>query len=91
MFVDMGAATFAERARIELAATGERARARNPDTVRVLTPQEDHIARLAADGMTNAEIGSRLYISAKTVDYHLGKIYRKLGIESRRDLRRFAR
>jgi len=83
----MGAAPFAERARSELLATGERARVRTAHAARVLTPQEEQVARLAADGMTNAEIGSRLYISAKTVDYHLGKIYRKLGIDSRRQLR----
>ncbi len=87
MFVEMGAAPFAERARTELLATGERARVRTAQAARVLTPQEEQVARLAADGMTNAEIGSRLFISAKTVDYHLGKIYRKLGIDSRRQLR----
>ena len=87
MFVEMGAAPFAERARTELLATGERASIRTAQAARILTPQEEQVARLAADGMTNAEIGSRLYISAKTVDYHLGKIYRKLGIDSRRQLR----
>jgi DNA-binding CsgD family transcriptional regulator len=87
MFVEMGAAPFAERARTELLATGERARVRTAQAAPVLTPQEEQVARLAADGMTNAEIGSRLFISAKTVDYHLGKIYRKLGIDSRRQLR----
>ena len=87
MFVGMGAASFAERARTELLATGERASIRTAQATRILTPQEEQVARLAADGMTNAEIGSRLFISAKTVDYHLGKIYRKLGIDSRRQLR----
>lgn len=86
-FVDMGATAFAERARGELAATGERARRRTVETADLLTPQEQQIADLAAQGETNAEIGERLYISARTVDYHLRKVYRKLGITSRRELR----
>ena len=86
-FEDMGAADFAERTRRELSATGETARKRTVDTQRALTPQEEQIARLAASGHTNAEIGERLFISARTVDYHLRKVYQKLGIGSRRHLR----
>ena len=85
MFEDMGANGFAERTRTELKATGARARRRTVDTVRQLTPQEDQIARLAAMGETNAEIGERLFISARTVDYHLRKIYQKYDIGSRRE------
>jgi DNA-binding CsgD family transcriptional regulator len=88
LFEEMGASDFAERARSELAATGERARVRSVETLRNLTPQEEQIARLAAQGDTNAEIGERLFISARTVDYHLRKVYQKLDIGSRRDLRR---
>jgi DNA-binding CsgD family transcriptional regulator len=87
MFESMGAAAFGERARIELTATGATARRRSVETAQDLTAQEHQVARLAAGGATNNEIAATLFISASTVDYHLRKIYRKLGITSRRQLR----
>ncbi|MEU1393116.1 MULTISPECIES: BREX system ATP-binding domain-containing protein [unclassified Nonomuraea] len=86
-FAAMGADGFAERARHELLATGEKVRKRTADTVDDLTPQEQHIARLARDGRTNAEIGAELYISDRTVEWHLRKVFGKLGIGSRKELR----
>src|SRR5206468_8134027 len=83
----MGVAAFAERARRELAATGETVRARTVDSVTALTAQEAYIARLARDGRTNAEIGAQLFLSVRTVEWHLRKIFIKLGIASRRELR----
>jgi DNA-binding CsgD family transcriptional regulator len=78
---------FAERARRELLATGETARKRMIDTAGELTPQEAHIARLAGKGQTNSEIGVQLFISARTVEYHLRKVFMKLGISRRAQLR----
>jgi DNA-binding CsgD family transcriptional regulator len=82
-----GMDAFAERARIELLATGEKVRKRVVETRAELTPQEAQIARLARDGLSNPEIGARLFISARTVEWHLRKVFTKLGIRSRRDLR----
>jgi DNA-binding CsgD family transcriptional regulator len=78
---------FAERARRELVATGEKVRKRSAETRDQLTPQEEQIARLARDGLSNPEIGAQLFISAHTVKYHLGKVFTKLGISSRSQLR----
>jgi DNA-binding NarL/FixJ family response regulator len=83
----MGAAAFAERARRELVATGETVRKRTVATLDQLTPQEAQIARLARDGRTNPEIGAELFISPKTVEYHLHKVFSKVGISSRKELR----
>ena len=83
----MGLAAFAERARRELAATGETVRKRTVETTTTLTAQEAYIARLARDGRTNPEIGAQLYLSVRTVEWHLRKIFIKLGIGSRRELR----
>jgi DNA-binding CsgD family transcriptional regulator len=83
----MGMAGFAERARKELVATGETARKRTIETVNELTAQEEQIARLARNGYTNPEIGARLFISPRTVEWHLGKVFTKLGIGSRQELR----
>ncbi len=82
-----GTAAFAERARRELLATGETARRRTADALRLLTPQEAQIARLAGNGMTNPEIGAELFISPRTVEYHLRKVFPKLDISSRKELR----
>jgi DNA-binding CsgD family transcriptional regulator len=83
----MGADAFAERARGELLATGETVRKRTVDTRDVLTAQERQIVRLAAERHTNTEIGSQLFLSPRTVEYHLHKVYSKLGVSSRKELR----
>ena len=87
LFVAIGMEAFAERARGELLATGERVRKRTVETRDELTPQEQQIARLARDGLSNPEIGAQLFLSPRTVEWHLRKVYPKLGISSRRDLR----
>jgi DNA-binding CsgD family transcriptional regulator len=87
MLAAIGMEAFAERARRELVATGENARKRSDDTRDDLTAQEDQVARLARDGLTNPEIGGRLYLSPRTVEWHLRNVFMKLGISSRRQLR----
>jgi DNA-binding CsgD family transcriptional regulator len=86
LFASMGAEAFADRARRELLATGETVRKRRDETRGDLTAQEAQIARLARDGLSNPEIGMRLFISPRTVQYHLRKVFLKLGISSRNQL-----
>ena len=88
MLTAMGVDGFAERARRELLATGETVRKHTAETAAELTAQEAQIARLACDGYTNPEIGVRLFISARTVEWHLRKVFAKLGVASRKELRR---
>jgi DNA-binding CsgD family transcriptional regulator len=87
MFASMGAEAFAERARRELLATGETVHKRSVGSRDMLTAQEAQIASLVGEGRTNAEIGAQLFISPRTVEYHLHKLFTKLGISSRRELR----
>jgi DNA-binding CsgD family transcriptional regulator/tetratricopeptide (TPR) repeat protein len=86
MFDDMGATSFAARARYELTATGVTTHSRRDATLDLLTPQEERIANLAGQGLSNAQIASQLYISRNTVDYHLRKVFRKLDVRSRSQL-----
>jgi DNA-binding CsgD family transcriptional regulator len=88
MFDSMGMKAFAARALAELRATGEQTRPRGPGFSPLLTPQEERIARLVAEHLSNREIAARLFISASTVEYHLGKIFRKLSVNSRTELAR---
>ena len=85
-FISIGMEAFADRARRELLATGEAVRKHRVETREQLTPQEEQIARLARDGLSNPEIGAQLFLSARTVQYHLRKVFTKLGISSRRQL-----
>jgi DNA-binding CsgD family transcriptional regulator len=87
MLADMGADAFAARASRELEATGETVRKRTVETLDELTPQEAQVARLAADGQTNPEIAAQLFLSPRTVEWHLSKVFGKLGISSRKELR----
>ena len=86
MFIVIGMEAFVDRARRELAATGETVRKRSPEARDDLTAQEEQIARLARDGHSNPEIAAQLFLSARTVEWHLRKVYAKLGIASRREL-----
>jgi len=90
-FVTMGAEAFAERTRIELLATGEAVRRHDVHARDDLTPQEAQIARLAGEGHTNPEIGARLFLSPRTVEWHLHKVFTKLGVSSRKELPRALR
>src|SRR2546421_13333 len=87
MFTCFGADAFAERSRRELLATGEKGRKRRDETRGQLTAQEEQIARLATDGQTNQEIGAQLFLSPRTVEWHLHKVFTKLGVGSRMQLR----
>jgi DNA-binding CsgD family transcriptional regulator len=86
MLEAIGMEAFAERARVELLATGEKVRKRSAETRDELTPQERQIARLARDGRSNPEIGAQLFLSPRTVEWHLRKVFTKLGIHSRGEL-----
>ena len=88
LFTEFGMQAFAERARVELEATGEHARKRTAETIDQLTPQELQIAQMAREGLSNPEIGARLFISRRTVKYHLQKVFTKLEIRSRSELAR---
>jgi DNA-binding NarL/FixJ family response regulator len=86
MLTAIGMEAFAERARHELLAVGETMRQPTAEPTSALSAQEAHIARLAADGRTNPEIAAQLFLSARTVEWHLRKIFTKLGVSSRRQL-----
>jgi DNA-binding NarL/FixJ family response regulator len=86
LFVTIGMEAFAERARGELLATGERVRKRTVETRDQLTAQERLIARLAREGLSNPDIGAQLFLSRRTVEWHLGNVFTKLGIRSRHEL-----
>ncbi len=88
MFTTMGAQAFGERAGRELLATGETARKRTIETTGELTPHEARIARMARDGLSNQEIANQLFLTRKTIEYHLGKVFTKLGVASRHELDR---
>jgi DNA-binding CsgD family transcriptional regulator len=87
LFTSMGMQAFAERAGNELLATGKKVRRRNVETLDELTPQERHIAELARDGLSNSEVAARLFLSPRTIEWHLRHVYSKLGINSRRALK----
>jgi ATP/maltotriose-dependent transcriptional regulator MalT len=87
MFAEIGTEAFAERARGELVAAGAKLRQHRLEPREDLTPQEEQIARLARDGLSNPEIGTQLFLSPRTVEWHLHKVFGKLGIDSRKELR----
>jgi DNA-binding NarL/FixJ family response regulator len=86
MFAEIGMQAFAERAQEELVAAGAKLRKRPREAIEALTPQEEQIARLAREGLTNAQIGAQLFLSPRTVEWHLHKVFGKLGIDSRSGL-----
>jgi DNA-binding NarL/FixJ family response regulator len=86
MLTGIGAEAFAERAWIELNATGGQARRRSVETTGALTSQEAQIARLVSEGLTNRDVAAQLFLSPATVEYHLRSVYRKLGVTSRTQL-----
>src|SRR5256714_2135001 len=87
LFISFRAEAFAERTRRELLATGEKVRKRSDETRGQLTAQEEQIARFAGDGQTNQEIGAQLFLSPRTVEWHLHKVFTKFGVGSRMQLR----
>jgi DNA-binding CsgD family transcriptional regulator len=90
IFRRLGATPWADRAGAELRATGETARKRDPSTLSQLTPQELQIVQLVGEGGTNREIGAQLFLSRRTIDYHLRNVFAKLGVSSRAELIRLA-
>jgi DNA-binding NarL/FixJ family response regulator len=85
-FDELGAAPWSDRARRELRASGETARARDTSTALDLTPQEQHVVRLVKQGLSNRDVAGRLFLSPRTVEYHLSHVYQKLGVRSRGEL-----
>ena len=90
VFTEVGALPWADRARQELRASGETARQRDPSTSLQLTPQEQQVASLVSRGSSNADVAAQLFLSRRTVEYHLRNAYQKLGVRSRGDLVRLA-
>ena len=88
MFDELDATPWAERTGAELRATGETARRRDPSTMLQLTPQELHVAEFVGQGLTNKDVAARMFLSPRTIDYHLRSIFAKLGITSRTELAR---
>ena len=85
-FDEIGAGPWGDRARRELRASGESARRRDPSTVLELTPQEHQVVRLVKEGLSNRDVAGRLFLSPRTVEYHLSHVYQKLGVRSRGEL-----